>query len=166
MAMSIVDDAMTRLQPFLLKLRSLEAIDTTGDGAELTPVLDEVKSILSDATLKVKALVGTAVGTSGEVSVDNVASNIVLLINVVLSRLDSMYSVNDLRVKVSTSLLVGVASTLGDLLHSLTSLVGDELIPTVLLMISGVVSHPGCASDFNLLGVDVHALAGKSVGSL
>jgi hypothetical protein len=63
----------------MLAIESLQTTDMTTQ--TLGPILNEVKTIVSGATDKVKALAG-GVNASGDVSVGDVASEVAPLVNV------------------------------------------------------------------------------------
>ncbi|ESK85675.1 hypothetical protein Moror_9919 [Moniliophthora roreri MCA 2997] len=163
MAESIVADTLSQVQPLLEKIESLKVIDIAIETLE--PVLNEVIAILSGATDKVNALVGTGENAVDDVSVEELAKQVAPLINTVLGALDCVLKLT--KNEDITKLLSGAAAPLGDLTHSITSLVGGGFASTILPMISNtlgpLVSQLDCADKFDFLG-NLEQLAGKIVG--
>ncbi|EEB95174.1 hypothetical protein MPER_05900, partial [Moniliophthora perniciosa FA553] len=170
MAGSIVSDTLSKVQPLLEKIESLKVTDIAIETLE--PLLHQVTVILAGATVKVNALVGTIEHTVDEVSIEALAKELAPLINTVVGTLDGVLELTkeaDIQCQCVTKLLSGVVAPLGDLTHSITSLVGKELTTTILPLINGalgpLVSQLGCVANFSFLG-NIEQLAVKVVGGV
>ncbi|KAG7086113.1 hypothetical protein E1B28_003627 [Marasmius oreades] len=169
----VIDDCTSKITPLIQKLKSLDASDITS--ANIKPIADEIKSVLTDGIghlnllAKGNAEVSLILSTgNGTLSVSDSATLLAGLVNLVLGGVKAVLKL--VALSDSTDVIVIFADlsvTLAEFLKISVSLVVDGgLLVAVLPLIKeslGVVLILGIPSYFHFLGLDLFSL-GVDIG--
>lgn len=144
----VIQTTTVTITPVVQKLQFITPQNCTVD--VLTPVVNDIKTILGTAVSEVNALVGKDVATilanvdgTAQVTVQELAKLVADLVNLVFAALGAVLAVAGGAIGDIMPLLVAVGELVGSLLHAVLALVGGllgGLVPAILALVGGILS--------------------------